>query len=117
DTCVCVRPEGREQLGRLTMIIMGFAATKRQTDWERSWLCNCDACQPPRPTNASSDNCNQSQILADQPNPFAATAVKPPSCMIIQSTVIGDSGKSGSKGSSGSDSNSLLIAQPAVAIP
>jgi hypothetical protein len=49
DVYLWVPPEGTEELGRLTMIIVGLASAKRQTKLDRSWNCDCPPCQAPYP--------------------------------------------------------------------
>jgi hypothetical protein len=123
DTCICVPPEGREELGRLTMAIVGFAAAKRQTNWQRNWSCCCDPCAPPIPQQCSDPKapCNQTQdgtaarAETDRATKPAATppSLKTPNCTINESTVIGDDGGSGG-GGGGGGKPAKAAATPAV---
>lgn len=62
-TYVWVLPAGSEQLARLTITIIGFANTSRQTTWERAWNCCCDPlpvdgaqAKPPNAAGAPPEN-------------------------------------------------------------
>ena len=47
---VWVLPEGTEEFAQLTFAIVGFAATKRQVTWDKSWSCKDSMCHQ-GPTN------------------------------------------------------------------
>ena len=50
-TCIYVPKSGQQELGRLTMIVIGFASTQRQTSWQRNWMCDSKCpCVSPSPS-------------------------------------------------------------------
>jgi hypothetical protein len=99
-TCVWVSEDGAAELGQLTTIILGLAATNRQTQWVRTWGCtSCAPGDPVCPTAAPCKTC-----------PPTSTASAPvPSCTITETTTIGDSSTTSMQKSTQGQLGSYLI--------
>jgi hypothetical protein len=79
DTCIWVSDDGTEEFGRLTTIILGLAAAKRQTQWMSTKNSSC-----PTPDGTMTP---MGRTLVPMVNPMQA-----PTCVIMETTTIGDAG-------------------------
>jgi hypothetical protein len=84
DCWIWVPQEHTDELARLTLIIIGFAQSKRQVSWERACDCSGPSCTPTTVSSAATTPATK------------VAAPAPPYCTCTETTTIGEAGSTSS---------------------